>query len=376
MRQTLFRLLLLVGFLVALVPADTSAQPVKVGEELQKANLQKAQVKAEASKIAKRGNFKVKQIPGVTDRPLKQLAGTRSISVAELQEKKSKAKSLQPTRAAVTTASTEPSFNWSESLGSAFPVQNQLQCGSCWIFSAISGLNANIVFKNKNAPADPSEQYVLAGMFRETGNPCSGGWPDQPLKFLKVNGTFSRKLFPYDLSNQSQPALQTDEPPFKALDWGYVGNGDAGIPSKEELKQAIAMHGSVVTTVWAGEAFKHYEKGIFGTDDFTKNEINHAITLIGWDDNPDEFTSDPALKQGTGGGVWILRNSWGTDWGVNGNMRIAYITSNIGYGAMWVDAKVPIPDDKQCPAPSQGNQQEIEKRIQFYEKNYKQYLPK
>ena len=51
MRQTLFRLLLLVGFLVALVPADTSAQPVKVGEELQKANLQKAQVKAEASKI-------------------------------------------------------------------------------------------------------------------------------------------------------------------------------------------------------------------------------------------------------------------------------------------------------------------------------------
>ena len=56
-------------------------------------------------------------------------------------------------------------------------------------------------------------------------------------------------------------------------------------------------------------------------------------------------------------------------------MRIAYITSNIGYGAMWVDAKVL--DDKQCPTPSgMSHQQDIQDRIKFYEKNYKQYLPK
>ena len=384
MRQTLLPFVLLVGLVVSLVPADGTAQPAKVGEEAQKTNLQVARAKAFASQTAKRGSYTVKSIPGVTDRTPKQLNGTR-ITPAELRDKKSKGKSLQPSPKAVAAAKLDPSFNLLDKVGSAFPVQDQGQCGSCWIFAAVSGHTASILFKNKDAAADLSEQYVFAEMFRESGkDPCGGGWPELPLKFLKTNGTFSRSLFPYSPTNPSQPPLRSDKAPFNASDYGYVGTGDASIPSIEEIKQAIATHGSVVSAVFAGDAFMHYEGGLFGTDDFPAGQINHAVTLIGWDDEPKEFKDDPGLRKGTGGGVWILRNSWNTSWGDNGNMKIAYNSSNIGYGAMWVDADgTPPPppgpnggDDK-CPKPNGTTYQaDIEKRIQFYEKNYKQYLPK
>ena len=51
---------------------------------------------------------------------------------------------------------------------------------------------------------------------------------------------------------------------------------------------------------------------------------NHAIALIGWDDTK---------------GAWLLRNSWGTDWGMGGYMWIKYNSNNVGRRAAWVKAK-------------------------------------
>ena len=58
--------------------------------------------------------------------------------------------------------------------------------------------------------------------------------------------------------------------------------------------------------------------------------LNHAVTLIGWDDSKS---------------AWLIKNSWGTGWGdtcgfgtERGYMWISYTSDNIGYAAAWVQA--------------------------------------
>ena len=61
------------------------------------------------------------------------------------------------------------------------------------------------------------------------------------------------------------------------------------------------------------------------------HNINHDVLLIGWDDDK---------------GAWLIKNSWGTDWGNTGGhgtdkgyMWIAYGSNNIGFGSAWVRAR-------------------------------------
>jgi cathepsin L len=69
-------------------------------------------------------------------------------------------------------------------------------------------------------------------------------------------------------------------------------------------------------------AFQHYTGGVFNERD--GGNVNHGVTLIGWDDN----------KQ-----AWLIKNSWGTGWGEDGYMWINYNSNSIGYRAAWVQAR-------------------------------------
>jgi hypothetical protein len=88
----------------------------------------------------------------------------------------------------------------------------------------------------------------------------------------------------------------------------------------DAIKNAIYNYGPVAAAVCVDRYFQAYTGGIF-TDPVPCRQVNHAIVLVGWDD---------------AGGYWILRNSWGTSWGEQGYMRIAYGTSQVGYAANYV----------------------------------------
>ena len=201
-------------------------------------------------------------------------------------------------------------------------VKNQGSCGSCWAFGTVGPLECNILIKD-GIEVDLSEQWLVS--CNSDGWSCGGGWWAHNYHQFKTDpcggtGAVLEEYFPYQARN-----LPCDCPyPHDYLidDWSFVGMGQ-GIPSVSSIKQAIMQYGPVSVAIAVDSAFGGYSGGVFNHD--SSASINHAVVLVGWDDNQGE------------NGVWYLRNSWGPGWGEDGYMRIEYGKCQVGYAACYVD---------------------------------------
>lgn len=205
-----------------------------------------------------------------------------------------------------------PRFDWVTE-GKVTPVKDQDGCQDCWAFSNIAAFESSYAIRN-NILIDASEQELLSC---SGAGSCDGGW--WAFDWLVANGTATNSSYPYTATQT--PCDTTIPRPFRAVTWGYV-NPVPAIPTVSEIKAAMCQHGPVVGAMWATSEFWAYTKGVFNQS-VPPNKMNHAITIVGWDDS----------KQ-----AWLIKNSWGTGWGLNGFMWIAYTSSNVGTGAVWVDA--------------------------------------
>ena len=210
-------------------------------------------------------------------------------------------------------------YNWCDQ-GGCTPVKDQLNCGSCWAFSTVGALESNIKIHD-GAVKDLSEQYLLS--CNTDGWSCRGGWWAHDYHWNKSSeleaGAVYETAFPYVARDDPCKSSLTH---YEKIDsWTYVGP-EEGVPSVAAIKQAILDHGPVSVAVCVGSAFQSYSSGVFETNEYCGGDVNHAVVLVGWDDN-----------QGTNG-IWHLKNSWGPGWGENGYMRIGYGISNVGYSAL------------------------------------------
>ena len=212
--------------------------------------------------------------------------------------------------------------------GKLSPIEDQGNCGDCWAFSTAATFQDALSLKGV-ANFDLSEQFLLS--CNHDGWSCDGGFFAHD---YHVNpGAVLEKDFPYKGVQVSCPTNLNH--PYKLVSWAYIPtNSPDGVPSVDEIKAAILQYGTISAGVAANDAFMNYKTGIFNGCD-TTTQPNHAINLVGWDDD---------------GQYWIMRNSWGSNWGENGYMRIKWGCNFIGESANYivVDNK-PVP---QCnPAP-------------------------
>jgi C1A family cysteine protease len=206
-------------------------------------------------------------------------------------------------------------FNWADHNG-VTGVRNQLNCGSCWAFGTHGAFEGSYAILY-NTLIDSSEQNTLdcSGV-----GDCGGGW--WAYQYLIDHGSATETDYPY-VGTQGTCNTGVNQP-YKAVAWGYVDAVNP-IPSIDALKKALCAYGPLGVAVRATPVFKAYKSGVFNEN--APGNINHAVTLVGWDDT----------KQ-----AWRIKNSWGPNWGEAGYMWIAYGSNKIGYGATWVQAKAPV----------------------------------
>lgn len=227
------------------------------------------------------------------------------------------------------------------------PVRHQGSCGACYAFGACAAAEGtyNLATQNYNENCiDLSEAFITLCLdpFYDGFDGCSGSdYEYTELDALVQKGVCREDLFPYDPS-VINCSLELPVPTVKFDSWHRLPCNDI-----VAIKTAIRFFGVVDVSVLTNPAFDAYESGIYEDSVTLCRDIysglcyyaatDHVVALVGWDDNG-------------GDGYWILRNSWGANWGEDGYMRIKYHAAHVACAACYMVLTVDQPPVPVKPA--------------------------
>jgi len=176
-------------------------------------------------------------------------------------------------------------------------VKDQMDCGSCFAFSTIGTVEALAnLYAVSVLDLDLSEQRILC----QTGSCESGGYILTSLGYIKNYGVPLEEFFPYDTVNYdaSGSCVMPLNPDT------IVKINDAFSTSENFEKNFDSIR---VTIINHGPITFSFDSLIINNDTLS----SHAVVLCGYEFSPFDSTL-----------IWLIKNSWGIAWGVNGFMKV------------------------------------------------------
>jgi C1A family cysteine protease len=190
--------------------------------------------------------------------------------------------------------------NW-QTQGRVQKVKNQGQCGSCWAFSAIGALESADAIKRSASPNDLSEQQLVDCAGAEGNQGCNGGLMNQAFDYLiKFGGSQPTTTYPYTARDGSCKA--------DASKVAVKIASHKELPPNENALGDALQQGPVSVAIEADQSiFQFYKSGVL--DGNCGKNLDHGVLAVGF--NTDSST-----------GYWIVKNSWGPQWGNQGYVWI------------------------------------------------------
>jgi C1A family cysteine protease len=197
------------------------------------------------------------------------------------------------------------------------PIRDQSTCGSCWAFATTAALESTTLINNNTPGVDLnlSEQVLIS--CGGAGNCEQGGSIDEASDYIRDEGLPVETCYPYTATNgncaNACPTYQTAT--YGIASWSWVTGTS---PTVEAIRNALYTHGPLVSTMDVYSDFFAYSSGIY-VHTSGAYQGGHAVLIVGYSD---------------AGQYFIVKNSWGADWGESGYFRIAYseLNSSVDFG--------------------------------------------
>ncbi|KAH6818370.1 aleurain-like protease [Perilla frutescens var. frutescens] len=197
-----------------------------------------------------------------------------------------------------------PSQDWRTS-GIVSPVKSQGSCGSCWTFSSTGALEAAYAQAFGKGISLSEQQLVdCAGAFNNFG--CNGGLPSQAFEYIKYTGGLETEdAYPYT-GKDGVCKYSSENAAIQVLDSVNITLG-----AEDELKHAVAFVRPVSVAFQVVDGFRSYKSGVYTTTTCgsTPMDVNHAVLAVGY-----------GVEKGVP--YWLIKNSWGADWGDEGYFKM------------------------------------------------------
>ncbi|MCX6348295.1 MAG: C1 family peptidase [Candidatus Aureabacteria bacterium] len=238
------------------------------------------------------------------------------------------AREMGPLRRFLGRVSLPSRFDWRNRGGHSYigPIRDQqIPCSSCYAFGSCAAAEGTYNLArgryDENC-ADFSESFVMwclgvHGPYGSLLNGCSCGDPLWALQAMTRQGVCFEASFTYQTDDPGSCAHWSDET-IAFQSWHLLPENDVAAIKTAIMTFGVVLAGVAQTAAWDAYAGGVYEDGVADCVN-ADGQIGHAVSLVGWDDDPPEG----------GGGCWILRNQFGTDWGEDGYMRISYLSAYV-----------------------------------------------
>jgi C1A family cysteine protease len=214
-----------------------------------------------------------------------------------------------------------PAFDLRTS-GKVDPMEDQDSYGTCWAFATYSSLESSLL---PGQVVNFSEGNMVNRAGFQGLTPNSGG-----------NIFFAAAY----LTRWDGPVNETDDP-YSDITAGSKGTYSTQMhvqdiylfptrstPSDNDwIKYALTNYGAVYSSMYWNISHNDTNNNCTYYDPYNDGS-NHAITIIGWDDN---FPADRFPHGGApGNGAFLVKNSWGPAWGDKGCFWVSYYDRCIG----------------------------------------------
>jgi len=208
-------------------------------------------------------------------------------------------------------------------------VKNQGDCGGCWSFSAVGAIEGLWAIKkneffHKNL-YNLSEQELIDCSESYGNHGCEGGSMLSAFQYVKDNGICLEKDYTYT-GEDGQCQKENCESKVKISNYSLISPN-----SESQLERAVQIQPVSVAIQANKRSFQFYRSGIYSDLD-CGYQLDHGVLLIGYG-----YDKDLDMK------YWIVKNSWGNQWGENGYIRILKdIDDNRGLCGIAIQPSIPL----------------------------------
>ena len=215
-------------------------------------------------------------------------------------------------------------------------VKNQRNTSLCWAFSLASNLETSLLTRGQKY-YDLSEEQ-LAYFWANRVNDPLGNTPNDKITRTQSNyhGTGNGRVASFFLSTWS--GMTTEEKvPFQssAVTWpdslaydtsAYMEDAIFSQYTVERTKQLLMEYNSVSAMIYMLDNYYYPDTASYSCPQ--SGLVNHAVTIVGWDDtySKENFPSASGVQNN---GAWIVKNSYGKNWGKNGYFYLSYEDKSI-----------------------------------------------